>query len=491
MILAPAVWMLAIWAPTARADFIGHGGMVRDVAVSPDGSRVLTAGFDYAARIWDFTSQQELGALAGHTAPVDAVAFLSDRLGVSVGDDGRVLLWNLAARDTRVHPPGEDRDQPAQIITGHDGKVVAVAVCPARDTLATASWDHSARLWSVSDGREIARFEHPAGVDAVTFARDGRIVVTGGKDGVIRLWDVERKQQMAELRGHGMAVVDLAISPDGSRLLSAGIDGSVRLWDISGSTGSTATDSATAPGQDRELAVLEGHDGPVFGVAFAPRGPGSNDGSRNASSDGQPVAASVGRDGNLIVWDLQTRLPVRLIAAHDGPAWSVAWTPDGRFILSAGSDGSVRVWHAATGSRIGLAGGPQTDQEQRPRPWLSSDHPGAKLFRACAPCHSLEPDGLQRSGPHFAGLFGRPAGSVPGYDYSPSLRRAGIVWNERTLHALFEQGPDAFVPGSKMPLQRINDEAALNALVDYMKILTAEHPQSTKKPQKELQGGTR
>ena len=82
-------------------------------------------------------------------------------------------------------------------------------------------------------------------------------------------------------------------------------------------------------------------------------------------------------------------------------------------------------------------------------------------------------DGPRRSGPYFAGLFGRRAGSVPGYKYSSALDGADFVWDETTLRALFDQGPDVFLPGTKMPLQRIPDDAQLTALIDFMREITA------------------
>jgi cytochrome c len=126
------------------------------------------------------------------------------------------------------------------------------------------------------------------------------------------------------------------------------------------------------------------------------------------------------------------------------------------------------VWYLATGERIGLP----SEGDTEPKPWLESDHPGAKLYRSCATCHSLQAEGVRRSGPNFAHLFGRRAGSVPGYAYSPALRDAAFVWDEQTLGDLFEQGPATFLPGTKMPLQRIPDREALAALIDYLKILT-------------------
>ena len=80
---------------------------------------------------------------------------------------------------------------------------------------------------------------------------------------------------------------------------------------------------------------------------------------------------------------------------------------------------------------------------------------------------------MRRSGPHFAGLFGRRAGSVSGYNYSQALDGAKFLWNEATLQKLFEQGPDVFLPGTKMPLQRIPDPGQLGELIAYLRELTA------------------
>lgn len=235
-----------------------------------------------------------------------------------------------------------------------------------------------------------------------------------------------------------MAVTDLVAVPGGRLLLSTGIDGA-RLWDLDAGV---------------EIGGLRGHDGPVLAAAVA--------------ADGSE-ALTAGRDGQVIVWSLVSRLPKRSIAAHEGPVWSVAMTPDGRFGVTAGSDGSVRVWHLETGARIGAI----AVADAEPEPWETSPHPGAKLYRSCARCHTLSPDAIPRSGPHLAGLFGRRAGSVSGYDYSPTLRRATFTWNRETLTALFAEGPHAYVPNSKMPLQQVSNPEDLAALVNYLQELTA------------------
>ena len=94
------------------------------------------------------------------------------------------------------------------------------------------------------------------------------------------------------------------------------------------------------------------------------------------------------------------------------------------------------------------------------------------MFQKCARCHSLGPDYLRRSGPHLKGLFGRRVGAVEGYSYSDALKGRNFVWDKDTLFELFDEGPDKFLPGTKMPVQRATDREKLTQLVNYLEILT-------------------
>ncbi|HEY5597449.1 MAG TPA: c-type cytochrome, partial [Kiloniellales bacterium] len=98
---------------------------------------------------------------------------------------------------------------------------------------------------------------------------------------------------------------------------------------------------------------------------------------------------------------------------------------------------------------------------------------GARLFRRCAVCHTVTADGGNRAGPPLYGVFGRRAGTVSGYNYSQTLRNSSVIWNEDTIDALFDEGPHRFIPGSKMPLQRMPEARDRADLIDYLKRVTA------------------
>ncbi len=97
---------------------------------------------------------------------------------------------------------------------------------------------------------------------------------------------------------------------------------------------------------------------------------------------------------------------------------------------------------------------------------------GELLSFACRPCHGLAPGDESPMGPHLYGLFGRPAGTSEGFDYSPALRDSGIVWTAETLDAWLAQ-PEAFLPGNEMAFAGFRSADDRRALIAYLRDVTA------------------
>lgn len=93
---------------------------------------------------------------------------------------------------------------------------------------------------------------------------------------------------------------------------------------------------------------------------------------------------------------------------------------------------------------------------------------GEDVYNQCMACHAIAYDVV---GPRHAGLFGRKAGSLPDYDYSPAMKKSGVVWNAKTLDA-FIKDPQKFIPGTKMPFGGIADDQERADLIAYMEIAT-------------------
>jgi len=146
----------------------------------------------------------------------------------------------------------------------------------------------------------------------------------------------------------------------------------------------------------------------------------------------------------------------------------VAFLPDARTLLSGGGDRAIHRWDAKTLEPQDTAANRTAED---PLAAYAAD-PGATVFRACAACHTLKPEDGSRAGPTLHGLFGRRIATLPGYNFSPALRQLDFVWTRETVAKLFEIGPAAYTPGTKMPDQRIGRAEDREALVNFLERTT-------------------
>ena len=109
----------------------------------------------------------------------------------------------------------------------------------------------------------------------------------------------------------------------------------------------------------------------------------------------------------------------------------------------------LRRWDAVTGDHIGSVPMNNTGDPLA----AFGDDRGAQIFRACVACHTLTPDEGNRAGPTLHGIFGRKIATLSGLQFLPALKKLDIVWTPETVSKLFEIGPIAYTPGTKMPEQ--------------------------------------
>jgi cytochrome c len=413
-------------ASSAFAQLRGHGGPVRAVAVSADGLHALSVSFDSSAILWSLTSNKAEAVLRFHAGAVNAVAFLADGRMVTAGEDARIALWRAAG------------SKPDNVLEGHTGPIVALAASPDGQWLASAAWDQTARLWSLRDGSTRVLEGHQQNVNGIAFLPEGKRVVTAGYDSTLRIWTIAQVGSPTVL-AMPAPLNAVAVAGDGE-IVTGAANGSVYFLSPSG----------------ERRGEVAGAGVPIIALAVSP--------------DGRKIAAA-GIRGSVSIIDRDSRSLAATLVGPGLPVWSATFLPDNTTLLTGGSDRMVRRWNVRSGEAIGAAALGQPDDPLA----AFADDPGAQVFRACVACHTLSRDEGNRAGPSLDGIFGRRIATLPGYNFSPALKQLDIVWTPETLAKLFEIGPNAYTPGTKMPEQRITSTEDRNALVEFLKRATTRH----------------
>jgi cytochrome c len=175
-----------------------------------------------------------------------------------------------------------------------------------------------------------------------------------------------------------------------------------------------------------------------------------------------PVIAVASVEGQVWVLEAETLQVRHLLRPDQGPVWALALDAGGGQLFTGGGDGLIRRWDASTGQALG-SGGAENPQDAH-----GEARRGAEIWRSCAACHTLTPDDGNRAGPTLHGIFGRQIGTAEGYDYSQALRDMDIIWTPQTVSELFDHGPEAYTPGTRMPEQRITIAEDRAALMEFL-----------------------
>jgi WD40 repeat protein len=374
----------------------GHTAPVSEITFSPDQKHFATEAADKKAIIWSIDSDDGK-VLNGLTGTKAALAFSPDGkllateggLGTELGalpeGDYPATVWDVETGKMKFR------------LGGHQDYIAGVSFSPDGNAIVTSSGDNTARLWT-ADGQLVKELRgHTRPLAGALFSPDGKFVVTASADNTVRVWDSLDGKLVSEFRGHSQAVNSVAFSSDGQYIVTASDDQTARLWPFH-------------PGEPGTSSTVESweHSAAVTSIAYSPNGSEvaatTRDGKlwldgvgmqrsvpfmylvdRSAkvanarfSPDGQSIATTRGPSGviynidalrsfvdstrsEFIYRDASPSEKKDKISEPDGVKLeghiadinSVAFSPDGRFVVTASADSTARVWDAVTGATLG------------------------------------------------------------------------------------------------------------------------------------------
>ena len=392
-----------------RALMVGGGHAVNQARYSTDGRRLVTAGNDGSARVWDARTGRQLALLRAGRAPLYMAAFDgSGRRVLAAGESGEIRIWDARTRrPVRTLNPDSGPLAPGWVAFSRDGDRI---VTPARAAgalvwragsgskqgvdrehllAATISADgrwvatagiNRARVWDARTGRLVASTPLPAEPRLIELSPDGRRAVVGSED-TAYLWTLPN-ERLQELHSYSeLGLVSAHFSADGRSIVTAG-DWEANVWDIAAG---------------RQVGSMLGHQDRVNSAAFSP--------------DGELVVTA-GEDAKAIVWARDGGL-LNELRGHSDAVRDASFAPNGRSVVTGSADGTARVWSVSSetvlhgqggilsaasfsrdGRRVLTAGGDGTawlwHSAGRPIGTLASDGEGGGFAAA-----ELSPDGTR------------------------------------------------------------------------------------------------
>jgi WD40 repeat protein len=330
------------------------------IALSPDGARLASAGFDGVLKMWDVPTGLEQHKFKAFLDPIWGLAFSPDGRSLAAGGNNRtVKTWDTSswAETASLH--------------GHESTVRCVAFSPDGKRLATGAEDELALVWpahpekSPDEAPRLLRGpEWSDHTPSLAFSPDGRQFAGTAADGTLKVWRTDTVVPVASFATEARTV---AFSPDGKFVLGEKADGTIQRWSLDSRrseeplrTGMNFANWQTDPLTAAERVALISEQRETRGVCRTCEIPSARDGINAGAKTSPTIAMSplghtmfVGSpDGRVEIWDVDTRKRLLEFQGHKLQVTAIAVSADGRLLATGSLDNATQLWDAATGQHL-------------------------------------------------------------------------------------------------------------------------------------------
>ncbi|KAJ1801726.1 general transcription repressor [Coemansia sp. RSA 2399] len=303
---------------------LDHTSVVCCVKFSNDG-KYLATGCNRTTQVWNVVTGAKECVLADETAAKNGDLYIR---AVCFSPDGKYLV--TGAEDKQIRIWDVQKRTIRHTLSGHEQDIYSLDFSPDGSMILSGSGDRTVRLWNLESGKEVCKFTiedmgpKDAGVTSVAFSPNGKLVAAASLDKMIRLWDVATGNPVQRIDGHKDSVYAVAFSPDGQALLSGSLDKTLRIWDLGRhGVNSRSSDMVTC------RSTLVGHKDFVLSVAYSP--------------DGNWIVSG-SKDRGVQFWDPRTSQTQCMLQGHKNSVISVALSPSQTFFATGSGDCRARIW---------------------------------------------------------------------------------------------------------------------------------------------------
>ncbi len=286
------------------ATLLGHGGAVNSIDISPDNKTLISGSKDETLRIWNLSDNSNTKIISNAGYSVKKVKFNSKGDKFLVATFENFIEFDLLkSKKIRVKKKA------------HTTFIEACSYSPNDEYIVSTSWrDKTLVVWKASSLKKQSETAEVTWVDNAIFNKASTLVISGGHDDMIKMWDVNTGGLIKQFAGHEDWVYDICLSADEKFIYSASLDKTIKIWDIS---------------SGKQITTLKGHSDGVVCL--------------DMSKDGKYLASG-GLGKEIIIWDLTTKTIAKKFPAHDLTIMDVKFGANSNTLYSASMDKSIKIW---------------------------------------------------------------------------------------------------------------------------------------------------